>query len=866
MPLGKSLLSLVAIAVVACGGRPSEVVPSPLRELEAEASRPFSLMNGEPIEILSRSTFLEGRAQPASAWKLDLQPNGAAELQYTQPLSAEQWVMVTAHFRARVAGGVELTWTGHGACSETRLAPQSTTTPAEGGRATFQFFPGAEPCWKGSIEGLQLRLAGESAKRLTELIVSRPASLPEFWRSFGTSPWRIRLGNELRNGYFAPSDSLRAWTLPAGPAAALRVAFGASQPFRGGATFRVLQRQAGGTTALMEALVGEGGLAIDRWHDRWLDLPASLSPREILFEFDSPPGALAIGFWEGAELRPLQGRAPRRNVVLISIDTLRADRLSLYGNPRPTSPAIDAWARSQGVVFRRAIAQAPWTLPSHTTMLTGLDPLTHGVNADLPAPPELVTLAERLRAAGYRTQAITGGAWMGPAHGLNQGFDSFYFSPAQEDRAIELHRGVGRAVEFLRSRDREQPYFLFFHTYAVHGPHRAHPGYFERWSRFDPKLRALDSPDQVDPTSGLHRTKTMQLLAGEGRGREPLPADLAALPFDLYDSSVGAMDHELSALLSALSDERDAPTVILTSDHGESLGEHGRGGHNNLFDTTLHVPLILRAPGFGPAEIEAQVRLVDVTPTLLEAAALPSESSDGQSLFSLLSGRTEAARVAWSYSGTGNQTFALQRPNGLKAITTLNPWVAEPRSMLIYDLRRDAGESESLALQQPSLAASLREEMERRSRQMGRGIFLTATASPAAGSAPWELVLQASGVRQGGWRPLRDSKATLVPLANGTSYLLSVPPGATAEFWLEAARQIEIDSRPDRARVAARVAPELGAAAVQYCLGPTGWEGLGRDGACADTLTLYRRLGAAAPATQLDPQLEEQLRALGYLN
>ena len=871
MSLSRGIVAALAVGALACGGQPPQAAPPPpmltLRELPEPALRPFSLTAGAPIETLTRSGFSAGRAQPASAWTPGAAGIEPAQFVYREALAAEPWLLVTATFHGRVAGGVELAWSGTGDCREARLAPQSSTSPAAGAQTALQFLPGVDPCWTGTIQRLRLETGGGAAHQLTELVVSRPARLAEFQTSLGQGSWRIRLGNELRSGFFAPPGAARTWTIPPGPAGVLRLAFGVAGPTRGSARFQVRLRSAAGTATLLDELAGGSSLAPDRWHERWIDLPAAAGARRLDFESTPQPGAVALGFWEGAELRPVDSGAPRPNLVLISIDTLRADRLSVYGNSRPTSPAIDGWARAQGVVFRRAIAQAPWTLPSHTTMLTGLDPLRHGVNSSLPAAQELVTLAERLRAAGYRTQAVTGGAWMSPAFGLDQGFDAYSFSPSQDDREIELHRGVARALEFLRSGDRRHPYFLFFHTYAVHGPQRAQAGSFERWSRFDPKLRTLESADELDPASGLLRAHTMQLLAGAGRGREPLPAELAGLPFDLYDSSVAAMDHELAELLAATADPEDgrAAFVVLTSDHGETLGEHGRGGHNNLFDTTLHVPLIVRAPGIAPTTIESQVRLVDITPTLLDAAGLESGPADGRSLLPLLAGRAEPPREAWSYSATGDQTFALYRTNGLKAIATLNPWLAASSPMQLFDLRRDPGENADLANRQGRVVATVAEEVERRSRGMGQGIFFTVHADPAASAGPLQLAVSAPELARGRWRPLRGGATTVEPLVDGTSYRLTVPPGASAEFWLESARELAIEALPGPSRVAARIAPAFATAAIRYCLTNAGWVLPAAGGTCVDSVTLFRRLGATAPSAATDPQLEEQLRALGYL-
>ncbi len=137
--------------------------------------------------------------------------------------------------------------------------------------------------------------------------------------------------------------------------------------------------------------------------------------------------------------------ASRPNVILISVDTLRADHLSLYGYPRSTSPRIDAWARNSAAGFRNAVVQAPWTLPSHCSMLTGLDALSHGVNHSFEAVPgELTTVAERLSEAGYFTAGITGGGWFHPRYGLAAGYDRYrYWSGKRRgDEELEAHAPI----------------------------------------------------------------------------------------------------------------------------------------------------------------------------------------------------------------------------------------------------------------------------------------------------------------------------------------------------------------------------------------------------------------------------------------
>jgi len=167
------------------------------------------------------------------------------------------------------------------------------------------------------------------------------------------------------------------------------------------------------------------------------------------------------------------------NIILISIDTLRADRLSLDGRQPPSSPRIDSWARRSAVTFRAAVAQAPWTLPSHCSMLTGLDPLHHGVNHPFEAAPdELVTLAERLSREGYYTAGITGGGWLHPRYGLADGYDRYRYWTGEQRGDEELAAHAEIAADWLE--ELREPFFLFPCTTST--PR-------DEWTRWEPKTR-----------------------------------------------------------------------------------------------------------------------------------------------------------------------------------------------------------------------------------------------------------------------------------------------------------------------------------------------------------------------------------------
>ncbi len=370
----------------------------------------------------------------------------------------------------------------------------------------------------------------------------------------------------------------------------------------------------------------------------------------------SQVGGGASGTAVVSSFRLLSDRRALPNILLVSIDTLRADRMSLYGANRPTTPRLDAWAARRAVTFEKAIAAAPWTLPSHTSLFSGLDAHRHGVVYSEPVPLGIPLLAEMLRESGYLTAAITGAGYLDPRYGLHRGFDRYRYWGRAPGGPNEIRDGADRAIAFLKEA-RDFPFFLFFHTYEVHPPLRAREPWFSHWSRLPGDRYVV--PESAEGPAGrdgnfrfaLHPPRDPEL-------REPLPTELSALPYDLYDSGVASADDHVGRILDQLaaSGLEDGTIVVVTSDHGESLGEHGLAGHGFLYDDNLWVPLVVALPSAAGAgsRVAAQVRLVDVMPTLLEAAGqmLPAEL-DGRALQPLLAGATEVpARDALAYSGS----------------------------------------------------------------------------------------------------------------------------------------------------------------------------------------------------------------------
>jgi arylsulfatase A-like enzyme/Tfp pilus assembly protein PilF len=363
------------------------------------------------------------------------------------------------------------------------------------------------------------------------------------------------------------------------------------------------------------------------------------------------------------------------NVLLITIDTLRADRLGCYGRTTAATPAIDGLAR-EGLRFERAYTPVPLTLPAHATLLTGLEPAAHGLLDNGMVARELgtPTIAERLRAGGYDTAAFVAAHVLNRIFGLDRGFALYDDGPAEADESEGFFHGVadarGRvdaALAWLR-RPRTGPFFLWVHLFDVHAPHVAPEGFGERFP-------------------------------------------------DAYDGEVAYVDTQVARLLRALDTmgvARDT-LVVLTADHGEALGEHGEETHGILLhDATLHVPLLLRLPGRVPAGTDSArvVGLADVAPTVLELAGLsPNARVHGVSLLR----DPAAARPLWAASEYPARQYgwaALRalRSDGMK-------YVEAPRPEL-YDLARDPRELRNLAPERPDEVARWRARLRETERSL----------------------------------------------------------------------------------------------------------------------------------------------------
>jgi arylsulfatase A-like enzyme len=379
---------------------------------------------------------------------------------------------------------------------------------------------------------------------------------------------------------------------------------------------------------------------------------------------------------------------PRLNVVLITLDTVRADALGAYGQTLATSPNLDRLA-AEGVLFEQASASAPSTLPSHATIMTGQFQLSHGVrgNAGYVLPDDNVTLAETFRARGYRTAAEVAAPVLGAKTGIGQGFDRFRDldaagverirteiadagGPARtlvlEERAAE---DITRSAKIFITRNRQRPFFLWLHY-------------------FDPHELYL-----------------------------PRREFQAQLPNHPYHAEILYTDQQIGRLIRHIEELglRERTLVVIVSDHGEGLGEHGEESHAYyLYESTLRVPLLFWGPERLPAglRVGALVRTADVAPTVLALAGIPAPPEmHGTSLLPLMSGERDDLDLP-AY-GESVEIAALFDASVLRSLR-LGAWKyvhqIEPE---LYDIGSDPGETRNLASARPEKVAEMRERLER---------------------------------------------------------------------------------------------------------------------------------------------------------
>jgi arylsulfatase A-like enzyme/Flp pilus assembly protein TadD len=407
--------------------------------------------------------------------------------------------------------------------------------------------------------------------------------------------------------------------------------------------------------------------------------PAAPTPRRLRLYLWLAAGlvvcvALGVGTvtWRAGLARIIGGQRPL-NVLLITLDTTRADYLGCYGAAAAQTPTLDRLAR-EGTLFRHCSTCTMMTLPSHCSIMTGLYPFVHGVRRNgmdhLPAAAS--TLAEVLKAAGFATAASIGSYVLDARFGLAQGFDVYHGVPvpsgASVDAASSERKGdkvCDDALALLRERA-QQRFFLWVHFYDPHYPY--------------------ESPRHPDIQSA-----------------------------EAYADEIAYMDGQIGRLLDEVKKLglQRSTLVLLVGDHGEGLEEHQEYQHGFFaYETCQHVPLLMRCPGVIPGgrQIDAVVRTVDVAPTILELTGQPPlHVVSGVSLAPLLAGRTADLQLR-AYAETP-EPYTLLRLSTIRTLTSGHwkyIWSTAPQ---LFDLASDPGERHNVIAQQPDQAAALHDEL-----------------------------------------------------------------------------------------------------------------------------------------------------------
>jgi arylsulfatase A-like enzyme len=432
----------------------------------------------------------------------------------------------------------------------------------------------------------------------------------------------------------------------------------------------------------------------------WVE-PSSGSTSRLRFDLSLPEGAIfrlelasvgSVGVWIDQALLsdPSPPRPPRRslpgrpNVVVFLVDALRADRLGAYGHPAPTSPRFDAFAR-EALLFEDAVAQSSWTRPAVASLFTGLGVDAHGVGGMTNTlVPELTTLAEAFRAAGYRTGAFVANHIVSETLGFAQGFDTW-------DRKGPL-LAAGLVPRILSWVDGvEAPFFLYVHTVDLHGPYTPEP---QHWAPF--------------------------LFEGYQGNRNTLRLDLG--PQELrflrsaYDGEIRQGDAAFGVLMDGLEGRGllDRSIVVFTADHGEEFREHGGGGHGStLYREVLHIPLAVRLPGGvrGGLREPAPVQQIDVLPSLLALAGAPAVPGlEGRDLSANWLGLPAAAEdppVLLSRLKYGGHDKVAVRVGKSKLILNRERNRTTGPRFELFDLAADPGEKDNLVAKRPITARYL---------------------------------------------------------------------------------------------------------------------------------------------------------------
>lgn len=374
------------------------------------------------------------------------------------------------------------------------------------------------------------------------------------------------------------------------------------------------------------------------------------------------------GIWASerylATSRGAGGGSEHPNVIVYLVDTLRADRLGVYGYHRPVTPEIDAFASRRATLFENAVAQSSWTRPAVASIFTGMWPAAHRVNRTKDRlADETTALAEVLKEAGYETVAFVANPNVYRKFGLAQGFDRYDHMPGRKPPSDRINGEVGA---WLDQRDPNSPFFLYVHTVDPHDPYEPPESYRQRFAQGTDELLSL-------PKKARWVMENRQGLS------------------DLYDAEVAFNDDSFGKFIDDLEarDLLDDALVVFTSDHGEEFQEHGSWTHGRkLFDESIRIPLIVKWPGQNKAKRRKDLaQQIDVPATILAELGLPwPDAFEGRDLAISATDRPPAAFSYLNYYGPLELSVVQEEWKYLVRVRRKSAW--------LFDRSRDPEETE----------------------------------------------------------------------------------------------------------------------------------------------------------------------------
>jgi len=644
------------------------------------------------------------------------------------PIEADLDAARIARLEIRAKGNATLATVSWRLAQDPRFPPYRTLSfplNPDGAEHLYEVDLGHEAYWTGEVVGMRLSATGGSLSLLS--LAGKPGA--DLYRSMSLKGESVpALPGLAKLDLPLPRD------LPAGARFESRIGFVPEVDRPGArAVFRAVLDGRPWLEKTLTGSDGEGG----GWRTVAEALPAGSAGRKLTLSVEASRNGEAlpegVALW-GDPLLVLPGKPAGKNLIVILIDTLRADALGVYGGRDGLTPNLDAFARS-GIRLAQLMSPAPWTLPSVSSLVTGLSPQTHGAGqrfgnfAPTGLPAGATTLAEVLRDRGFYTLGVYHNIYVNPAFGLEQGFDEY---AAYEDSAEVL---VDQALARLKRYEGDRRLFLYLHLFDAHNP----------YSPPEPECTAVARrlvPAYAGPLG----------CTGDRRPENPLPpaADRPWLE-GLYKAEVAYTDRQIGRFLAglhALGLDRDS-VIAIVSDHGEefwerldqekALGYEVNGDHGHThYQELLHVPALLHVPGRAPKVVADLVQTVDLFPTLLHLVGVEAPPNQGQDLVPVLDGRpAERETLISDLLLHGAPRWAVRRGPWKLVVPRVPGLPAE-----LYNLDRDPGERVNMAEREPETAAALRAygEREMAARVKDRGRYLAGSESLNATYLEWNHI------------------------------------------------------------------------------------------------------------------------------